>query len=37
MKITPSDEPKYNVIVSRGNGDDAANRKDVLGTYLLIH
>jgi len=37
MKIKPSNEPKYNVIVSAGDGDDSANRKDVLGTYLLIH
>lgn len=28
---------KYNVIVRPGDGDDAAARDDVLGTYLLIH
>jgi hypothetical protein len=28
---------KYNVIVRPGDGDDAAAREDVLGTYLLIH
>lgn len=28
---------KYNVIVGKGAGDDAAAREDVLGTYLLIH
>ena len=28
---------KYNVIIRPGDGDDAANRKDVLGSYLLIH
>lgn len=28
---------KWNVIVMPGNGDDAASRVDVLGTYLLIH
>ena len=28
---------KYNVIVRPGDGDDSASRKDVLGTYLLIH
>lgn len=28
---------KYNVIVKPGDGDDAANRNDVLGSYLLIH
>jgi hypothetical protein len=28
---------KYNVIVRPGDGDDAASRSDVLGTYLLIH
>lgn len=37
MKIPTSDTPKYNVIVAPGDGDDAANRKDVIGTYLLIH
>ena len=29
--------PKYNVIVVPGDGDTSAMRKDVLGTYLLIH
>jgi hypothetical protein len=28
---------KWNVIVKSGDGDDAATRRDVLGTYLLIH
>ena len=28
---------KYNVIVKPGEGDDSANRHDVLGTYLLLH
>jgi Gene product 88 len=28
---------KYNVIVKPGEGDDSANRHDVLGTYLLFH
>jgi hypothetical protein len=28
---------KYNVVVRPGNGDDAAARSDVLGTYLLVH
>jgi hypothetical protein len=39
MKNTPeSDEVgKYNVIVRPGDGDESANRKDVRGTYLLIH
>lgn len=39
MKDTPeSDEVgKYNVIVRPGDGDESANRKDVRGTYLLIH
>ena len=27
----------YNVIVKPGDGDDSANRADVLGTYLLMH
>lgn len=30
-------KPKYNVLVSPGDGDNSAMRKDVLGTYLLIH
>ena len=30
-------KPTYNVLVSPGDGDNAAMRKDVLGTYLLIH
>lgn len=33
----PNIEMKWNVIVKAGDGDDAAMRKDVLGTYLLIH
>lgn len=37
MEIPEGDEMKYNVIVKPGDGDDAASRKDVLGTYLLIH
>lgn len=28
---------KWNIIVKPGDGDDAANRNDVLGSYLLIH
>ena len=38
MMATPeSDTVKYNVIVMPGDGDDSANRPDVLGTYLLFH
>lgn len=38
MKTPVSKQPnKYNVIVKPGDGDDSANRRDVLGTYLLIH
>jgi hypothetical protein len=33
----PNREPKFNVLVASGNGDDSAARKDVLGTYLLEH
>ena len=29
--------PKWNVIVKPGDGDDAANRSDVLGVYNLEH
>ena len=27
----------WNVVVAPGDGDDSANRADVLGTYLLMH
>ena len=37
MKIPVGSEPKYNVIVKPGDGDDSANRSDVIGTWLLIH
>ncbi len=37
MALPVGKEPKFNVIVSPGDGDDSANRSDVLGTYLLIH
>lgn len=39
MLATPesSEVGKYNVIVRPGDGDESANRKDVKGTYLLIH
>jgi hypothetical protein len=37
IQLPKSDEPKYNVLVWKGHGDDAANRKDVIGTYLLFH
>ena len=39
MKNTPESEEvgKYNVIVRPGDGDESASRKDVKGTYLLIH
>ena len=37
MGISIGKEMKYNVIVRPGDGDDSANRSDVLGTYLLIH
>ena len=41
MKHPDTGEPdkpgKWNVIVKPGDGDDAANRHDVLGSYLLIH
>jgi len=32
-----AEKNKYNVIVRPGDGDDAAAREDVIGTYLLIH
>jgi len=37
MKIPVGTEPKWNVIVKPGDGDDSANRGDVIGTWLLIH
>jgi len=38
MATPPSNEKnKYNVIVMPGDGDDSANRPDVLGSYLLFH
>ena len=37
MKIPVGDKPKWNVIVKPGDGDDSANRSDVVGTWLLIH
>lgn len=37
MKTPVGDEAKWNVIVMPGDGDNAANRPDVLGSYLLFH
>jgi hypothetical protein len=37
MKSPVGDKPKWNVIVKPGDGDDSANRSDVVGTWLLIH
>jgi len=37
MKIPVGDTPKWNVIIKPGDGDDAANRADVIGSWLLIH
>jgi hypothetical protein len=37
MQIPVGTEPKWNVIVKPGDGDDSANRADVIGTWLLIH
>ena len=37
MQIPVGTEPKWNVIVKPGDGDDSANRADVVGTWLLIH
>ena len=38
LKIPESDElNKYNVIIRPGDGDVSASRRDVKGTYLLIH
>jgi hypothetical protein len=37
MKIPVGDTPKWNVIVMPGDGDNSANRNDVIGSYLLFH
>lgn len=37
MKIPVGSGPMWNVIVKPGDGDDSANRSDVIGTWLLIH
>jgi hypothetical protein len=37
MSIPVGDTPKYNVIVMPGDGDDGANRADILGSFLLFH
>jgi len=37
MQTPVADTPKYNVIIMPGDGDDSANRPDVLGSYLLFH
>ena len=37
MKMPVGTIPQWNVIVKPGDGDDSANRADVIGTWLLIH
>jgi hypothetical protein len=37
MRLPDKGQPAYNVIVMPGDGDDSANRADVLGSYLLFH
>jgi hypothetical protein len=37
LAIPAGNEPKYNVIVQPGAGDRAANRKDVVDSYLMFH
>ena len=37
MATKDSGKPTWNVIVMPGDGDDSANRNDVLGSYLLFH
>jgi hypothetical protein len=37
MKKKETDKPTWYVIVKPGDGDDSAYRRDVIGTYLLIH
>lgn len=37
LDIPVGSEPKWNVIVQPGAGDRAANRKDVIDSYLMFH
>jgi hypothetical protein len=37
LAIPVSDTPKWNVIVQPGAGDRAANRRDVIDSYLMFH
>ena len=37
MKTPVGDTPKWNTIVMPGDGDNSANRNDVIGSYLLFH
>ena len=37
MQTPMAGSAKYNVIIMPGDGDDSANRPDVLGSYLLFH
>jgi hypothetical protein len=37
MKTPVGDTPYWNVVVVPGDGDNSANRADVIGSYLLFH
>ena len=37
MQLPIGSKPKWNVIVMPGDGDNSANRNDVVGSYLLFH
>lgn len=37
MKTPVGDKPQWNTIVMPGDGDNSANRNDVVGSYLLFH
>jgi hypothetical protein len=37
MKTPVGDKPQWNTIVMPGDGDNSANRNDVIGSYLLFH
>ncbi len=37
MSMPEGDKPLYNVIVMPGDGDNGANRNDILASYLLFH
>ena len=37
MQIPDKGVPKYNALITSNDGDDAAERGDIKGIYILIH